>query len=213
VRRGRRYESVTSPSLALVGDNALWGSTGPVNGGRSKLTLDPSFGWLARGLSYRTVTLDARRYWDLTRGYTLAGRVLAGRSDGRDARTFFVGGFSTLRGFPPYEITGTRLALLNVELRFPFIERFGVVGPVPLGSLDLRGALFADLGMAWDRGAPLRFTRVIAGVRRLDSPLASFGAGARSNLGFMVLKLDAAWQTDLANVGRPRWEFSIGPEF
>ena len=212
-RAGRRYESVSAPSLSLVGDNTLWGSTGPVNGGRSNLTFSPSFGWLARGLSYRTATLDARRYWDLTRGYTLAARVLAGRSDGRDAQTFFVGGFSTLRGFPHYGITGTRLAIVNAELRFPFIERLGVVGPVPLGRLDLRGALFADAGVVWDRGEPLRFTRVVHGARRLASPLASFGAGVRTNLGFIVLKVDAAWQTDLASVGRPRWEFSIGPEF
>ncbi len=210
---GRRYESVSAPSLSVAGDNTLWGSTGPVNGGRSNLTFSPSFGWLARGLSYRTVTLDARRYWDLPGSYTFAARALAGRSDGRDAQTFFVGGFSTLRGFPHYEITGTRLAIVNAELRFPFIERFGVVGPLPLGRLDLRGALFADAGLVWDRGEPLRFTRVVRGERRLASPLASFGTGLRTNLGFMVLKADAAWQTDLASVGRPRWEFSIGPEF
>ena len=204
---------MSAPSLSLIGDHTLWGSTGPVSGGRSNLTFSPSSAWLLHGLSYRTVTLDARRYWDLPRGYTLAARVMAGRSDGRDAQTFFVGGFSTLRGFPPYEITGTRLAIVNTELRFPFIERFGVVGPVPLGSLDLRGALFADAGLVWNGGEPLRFTHVVLGERRLASPLASFGAGVRTHLGFVVLKLDAVWQTDLASAGRPRWEFSIGPEF
>ena len=103
--------------------------------------------------------------------------------------------------------------MVSTELRFPFIERFGVLGPVPLKNLDLRGALFADAGLVWDRGEPLRFTHVVLGERRLASPLASFGAGVRTHLSFMVLKLDTAWQTDLASVGRPRWEFSIGPEF
>ena len=212
-RAGRRYQAVSAPALALVGDDAVWGSTGPVNGGRSDLAFSPSFGWSGRGLSCRTATLDARRYWSLAGGYTLAARALAGRSDGRDARTFFVGGFSTLRGFPPGGITGTRLAIVSTELRFPFIERFGAVGPVPLGRLDLRGALFADAGLVWDRGEPLRFTHVVLGERRLASPLASFGAGVRTPVGFIVAKVDAAWQTDLASVGRPRWEFSIGPEF
>ena len=84
---------------------------------------------------------------------------------------------------------------------------------MPLGSLALRGALFADAGMAWDRGAPLRFTRLSGGVRRLDSPRLSFGAGVRTTALSLVLKLDAAWRTDLADVGSPHWEFSIGPEF
>ena len=91
-RTGCRNESVSAPSLSLVGDNTLWGSTGPVSGGRSNLTFSPSLAWRARGLSCWTATLDTRRYWDLTHGYTLTARVLAGRSDGRDARTFFVGG-------------------------------------------------------------------------------------------------------------------------
>jgi Tol biopolymer transport system component len=210
---GRRYESVSSPAASLVGDHALWGPTGPVNGGRYNLTYSPSLAWFPNGLAYHTLTFDARRYWDLTRGYTFAGRLIAGRSDGPDAQTFFVGGFSTLRGFPAYDIAGTRVAIVNAELRFPFIERFGIVGPVPLGSLDLRGVLFGDMGLVWRRGEVLRFTRVAGGVRRLASPLLGFGMGARTSIAFMVLKLDAAWRTDLAGVGRPRWEFSIGPEF
>ena len=209
----RRHESVSSPALSLVGDNALWGTTGPVNGGRTNLTYSPSYAWLSNGLAYQTVTLDTRRYWDLTHGYTLAARVLAGRSDGHDAQSFFVGGFSTLRGFPHYELSGTRVAIANAEVRFPFIERLGVVGPVPLGGLDLRGVMFADAGLVWNRGERLRFVQSRGGVRRLDSPYLGFGVGARTNLGFIVLKLDAAWQTDLASVGRPRWEFSTGPEF
>jgi Tol biopolymer transport system component len=213
VRAARRFESVSSPSISLVGDNALWGSTGPVNGSRYNLTWSPSLAWLQNGLVFETTILDARRYWDLTHGYSLAGRVLAGRSDGRDAQTFFVGGFSTLRGYPEYGLAGTRFAIVNAEVRFPFIERLGVVGPIPLGSLDLRGALFLDGGMVWNDGDRLRFVHVVGGARRLDSPLASFGVGARTNLAFVILKLDAAWRTDLASVGSPRWEFSIGPEF
>ena len=132
---GRRRESLTSPAVSLVGDNTLWGGTGPVGGGRYHLTFSPSFAWLEHGLAYRSVTLDARQYWGLTGGYVLAGRVLACRSDGRDAPDFQVGGFGTLRGFPLYGLAGTRALVVNAELRFPFVERLGVVGPVPLGGL------------------------------------------------------------------------------
>jgi hypothetical protein len=213
VGSGRRYESVSSPAVSLVGDNALWGVTGPVNGTRYHLTYSPSFAWLANGLAYQTITLDARRYWDLTHGYTFAARLLAGRGDGRDGPDFQVGGSSTLRGYADYGIAGTRLAIMNAELRFPFIERLGVVGPMPLGRLDLRGALFGDAGLVWERGDDLRLTRVVDGVRRLDRLLLGFGVGTRTKIAFVVVKLDAAWHTDLASVGGPRWEFSLGPEF
>ncbi len=205
--------SASSPTLSLVEDAALWGRTGPANGTRYRLTYAPSFPWLAHGLAYQTVMFDGRRYWDLSRGYTLATRLLAGRSDGRDAQSFAVGGFSTLRGYPDYDRAGTRMAIVNAELRFPFVERLGVVGPLPLGGLDLRGAVFADAGAVWNRGEPLRLTTVVDGKRRLDTPLVGFGFGARTRIAPLVLKLDAAWHADVGGVGGPRWEFSVGPEF
>jgi hypothetical protein len=98
----RKYQSVTSPSVSLVGDNALFGYYGPVNGRRYNVTYSPSFAVFDNGLQYHTVTADHRKYWDLTHGYTLAVRTLGAYSGGRDARTFFVGGFSTLRGFEDF---------------------------------------------------------------------------------------------------------------
>lgn len=210
---GSEFRSVSSPSVSLVTDNVLWGWYGPVNGARSNLTFSPSFAWFDNGLSYRTVTFDTRRYWDLTRGYTFAGRVIAGRSDGRDRQAFRVGGFSTLRGYPDFDIEGSRVVIANAEMRFPFIQQLGLVGPVPLGIFNLKGATFADAGLVWDEGDPLRFTEVRNGQRRLASPLLGFGVGVRSALAFLVLKLDAGWRTDLRDTSRPRWHFSIGPEF
>src|SRR5207245_6035695 len=75
VETGRQYRSVSSPALSLVGDNALFGYYGPVNGQRYNLTWSPALPWFRNALAYQTVTFDARRYWDLTHGYTFAGRV------------------------------------------------------------------------------------------------------------------------------------------
>jgi hypothetical protein len=209
----RDYASVTSPAVALVGDDVIRGSTGPVSGTRYDVSFAPSLGWFGHGLAYRMLTLDARRYWDLARGYCVATRLLAGRNDGADAPRFEAGGLSVLRGVPAYGLRGRRLAVVNAEIRFPFVERLGVVGPIPFGKLDLRGAIFGDLGLAWNRGDALRFSEVVDGRRRLASPQASFGAGARTRIASLVLKLDAVWRTNLAEVGRPVWEFGIGPEF
>jgi Tol biopolymer transport system component len=210
---GKEYRSVSSPSLSLVGDNTLFGYYGPVNGQRYNLSLSPSFAWFHNGLSYRTATLDVRRYWDLSRGYTFAGRLLGGVSGGRDPQAFQVGGFSTVRGFPDFETTGSRIAIANAELRFPFIQQLGLVGPVPLGVFNLRGAGFLDLGLVWNQGESPRVSRVVDGERRLEDLMVGFGTGVRTAFAFLILKLDVAWRTDLHTVSEPRWHFSIGPEF
>jgi Tol biopolymer transport system component len=210
---GKEYRSVSSPSLSLVGDNALFGFYGPVNGQRYNLSLTPSFAWFHNGLAYRTATADVRRYWDLSNGHTFAGRLLGGVSGGRDPQIFQVGGFSTVRGFPDFETTGSRIAIANAELRFPFIQQLGVVGPVPLGVFNLRGATFLDLGLVWNRGESPRVSRVVGGRRRLQDLMLGFGVGARTAFAFLLLKLDLAWRSDLDGVSQPRWHFSIGPEF
>lgn len=91
------------PSLAYVHDTILWGSTGPINGTRARLsvwaspnlekyiTLPGSDGW---GLDFQTMVLDARRYFKLGNGYSFALRGTAGFSEGADPVHFFVGGES-----------------------------------------------------------------------------------------------------------------------
>ncbi len=205
--------SVSSPVLSLVGDNSLFGAYGPVNGHRYNLTLSPSFAWFPHGLSYQTATLDSRFYWDLTHDYNLAQRFLVGGSFGRDAQVFRVGGFSTLRGFRDYDLLGNRVALVNTELRFPFVQQLGVVGPVPVGAFNLRGAVFADAGVVWNEGDKVQLVRTESGRARLNDLRFGFGTGVRTLLYFIVLKLDVGWRTDLVQTSSPRWHFSIGPEF
>jgi len=210
---GHEYRSVTSPSISLVGDNALFGYYGPVNGQRYNLTYSPALGLFHNSLEYQTGTYDWRRYWDLTHGYTFAGRVLLGASVGRNPQTFRVGGFSTLRGYPDYDLLGTKLAITNIELRFPFIQQLGLVGPVPLGIFNLRGAVFMDAGSVWDDSRGVKLTHTVNGHVVANDLRVGFGTGVRTALFFMIMKLDAAWNTDFDVVSRPRWHFSIGPEF
>jgi len=213
ISTNREYRSASSPSVSLVGDNALFGSSGPVNGGRWNLTYSPAFAWFPNALAYHTATLDVRQYRDLGRGYSFATRLLGGASGGRDAQAFRVGGFSTIRGFPDFETIGTRLAMMNAELRFPFVEDLGLVGPVPIGNLRLRGAVFADMASVWDDGRSPRFWARDERGRYLVDPDFSFGAGVRTWFLGLPMKLDVAWATNLERVRKPRWHFSIGPEF
>lgn len=210
----KEYRSISGPTLSLVHDNTLYGNYGPVNGSRWNLSLNGGLPWTPNALSFRTYTLDARHYTDLTRGYTFARRVLLGYSEGRNPQVFRIGGFSTLRGYGDYEFAGTRVWVTNLEFRFPFIRQLGVVGPVPLGVFNLKGAVFADAGMAWFEGQSPRVSSVGPdGVRRLDDLHFDFGTGFRSWFMFLLLKYDVAWRWDLDRTSQPVWQFSIGPEF
>jgi len=212
---GKELKTITSPSVSLVGDNTLYGYYGPVNGQRYNLSYSPALGLFTDALEYHTATLDARRYWDLTHGYTFAGRTLLGFSDGRDPQIFSVGGYSTLRGFRDFDLLGSRIALVNTEIRFPFIQQLGVVGPVPVGVFNLRGAVFADAGLVWNRSEPLRWEPIkpYLGADNQNGYGVGFGVGIRTFLLFALLKVDTAWSTNFHDVSRPRWHVSLGPEF
>jgi len=213
VSANREYRSVSSPTFSLVGDNSLMGSSGPVNGGRWNFTYSPAFAWFPNGLEFQTVTGDVRQYRDLTGGYSFATRLLGGVSVGQDAQAFRVGGFSTIRGYPDFELIGTRLVMANAELRFPFVDDLGLVGPVPLGRLRLRGAMFADVGTIWNEDRLPRLAVTGPQGWRLQDTFFSFGAGIRTWFLALPMKLDVAWPTNFESVEKPRWHFSIGPEF
>jgi len=213
VQAQHEYLSITAPTVSLVGDNTLFGYYGPVNGARYVLSLSPAIPLFSSSLQYLTATADMRRYIDLTSGYTFASRLLGGWSDGHDAQTFRVGGPTTIRGYSDFDLLGTRFAIVGGELRFPFVQQFGLVGPVPLGILNLRGALFTDFGAVWNKDDGIRFWSWNNGHPTLQTPLLGFGAGIRTMAFFMIMKLDIAWHTDFDFMSRPRWHFSIGPEY
>jgi outer membrane protein assembly factor BamA len=210
---GKTYRTVTSPSVSLINDNTLSSYYGPVNGARSNLTFSLALPVTYKSLDYRTVTFERRNYWDLTSGYTFVTRGYAAGSWGQNPQAFRLGGFSTLRGVNEFDLVGTRVLMANTELRFPFIEQLGLVGPLPIGNFNLRGAMFADMGMVWNHGDPLKLTTVGPNGRELASPLASFGVRVRSFIIYALMKVDVAWLTNGRQTSQPHWYFSLGPEF
>ena len=90
--------------------------------------------------------------------------------------------------------------LMNHELRFPFIDRFLVGFPIGgLGFNAIRGALFADLGQAWD--SEYEFNEV----------LGSLGFGMRFRLGgFLVLRFEIGRRFRIRNFSSPKIHFDEG---
>ena len=230
-------------NLAYVKDTSVWGWFGPTNGARSEIRLNyaPQYDRL-QGIDFVTLSFDYRRYFKLARGYNLVLRLAGGASVGKHPQLFFVGGidnwlnprfsrrlavdqpeqiyFSTfvtpLRGGDFYEKTGNRFALVNFELRFPMIRSILLRWPFPIALTNIRGALFSDIGSAWyaeQRFQPLARSST---TNRLifNDVLMGYGFGARAYLGYLLLRFDVAWSTDLERVSpKPKYYFSFGADF
>src|SRR5690606_27520440 len=106
-------------------------------------------------------------------------------SGGSRPRRVSIGGSWGLRGYPRVgRVAGTRAFLLSQELRFP-IAHFVSIG-FPFGELrfpGVQGALFADVGGAWNPESSGR------GI------LGSAGVGLRMAILYpLVLRLDAGYR-------------------
>jgi Tol biopolymer transport system component len=205
--------------VAYVHDTAVFGPTGPIVGQRVRVEVQPAFG----GVSFTDVRVDARRYFMPVRPFTIAARVehvgrygpnaadprltplVAGLQSlvrGYDLRTFAVDecGRTATACSVIDELSGGRLALVNLEVRAPLAGLFS--GDIRYGRVPIEAIAFADAGFLW--------TRSDGRVER--DRFRSVGAGARANLGGIVLEMTAARPFDRSTNGwtvsfllRPGW--------
>jgi Tol biopolymer transport system component len=198
-----------APYVALVADNALYGSTGPINGGRSRYSVEHAVG----DITYTTGILDWRRYTNVRHRFALAQRFIAGASVGRDPQIFRFGGPFTFRGVDYGDLRGTRLLIGNLEFRFPLIEQLGLGWPLPLTLGGINGVVFLEGATAWEEGHDPKFFTSAGGVRTENLHLA-FGAGARVNLGYFILRYDFGREHRLeGGLGAPQHFVSFGADF
>lgn len=198
------------PSLAFVTDTILYGSTGPIAGARNRLSVAYSFG----DLSYTTVGLDLRRYVNIRQRHVFALRALGASSFGGTPQSFAVGGPWTVRGWSFEQFHGTNIGVLNLEYRFPLVEQFRFGWPLPVEFRGIVGVLFFDSGYAFDRLDEWQPFGGAGGSFRLNETFASYGVGARINLGFLILRWDLAQRTDLdRNIGSAISTLAVGAAF
>jgi Tol biopolymer transport system component len=229
--------SYLEPSVTLVHDRTRFGFVGPFWGARSRFSFAPAFG----GWRFITGTADYRRYL-FARPFTLAFRGLVVGRFGRDANEFpvFLGSTELLRGYtsgslrdnecggtlsgPPSgtfrtgcaeldQLIGSKLAVGNVELRFP-LTRALVLGLLPIALPPVEGAIFYDIGMAWEEGSVLKWRRDPGDdLLVVRQPLRSWGASIRTNvLGILILRFDYTNPLDRTR-RQSYWTVSIGPTF
>ena len=123
-----------------------------------------------------------------------------------------------MRGYRFFERTGSNVALMNLEFRFPFLFAFGI--PNKFVFSNFGSYLFLDVGAAWDNldefdetnnmrqkygdySLPDGITPVIAG----------FGVGVKINLGYFLLRIDTAWDVNPTGYSKPQYYFSIGTDW
>jgi hypothetical protein len=211
-------------SAALVYDSSIFGVASPILGQRYRIEVSPTMGTI----NFTGVLIDYRKYLMPVRPYTLAFRLLHyGRygSGGEDERLtpLFLGYPNLVRGYefgsfnasecegtdgscPVFDrLLGSRLAVANVELRFPPFSALGgrrFYGPLPLELLA-----FADAGVAWSSTEKARF---LGGDRE---PVASYGAGVRANVfGFAVVEVDYVRPLDRP-LQKSLWQFNFTTGF
>jgi outer membrane protein assembly factor BamA len=225
-------------SLSWINDTVIWGHTGPINGTRSLLSYEYAPYITPRSTTYGAAMMDYRKYFHFKKRYDFVFRLSGGFSHGDDKKRFFLGGQSNwigpssgseniygindlyfgnvitpLRGYKYFDISGTKFFLTNIELRYPFVEHFIMKFPLPLTLHYINGALFYDMGAAWDENKKFKGGTSKDGTKLKDIK-AGFGFGARANLGFFVLRYDVGWATDFDWVSsKPQHYVSLGAEF
>jgi Tol biopolymer transport system component len=211
----REDEDIYLPRISYTKDTTIWGSTGPIGGTRYMLSAERSIvDVFGSDLSFTTGMLDFRKYFMFSRGTQLATRVFGATSQGSDPAWFYIGGAYNLRGYEDFEFDGNNVVFASLELRYPFIDRLIMRGPIPLQLGGLRGALFFDIGGAWSGDVEdLRVAHRVEGQEELKDLNAGYGFGVRMWFSYFLMKLDFAWATRFnGQVGR-RVHFSLGGEF
>ncbi len=241
--RERREEggsyNLVEGAAALVYDASVMGYTAPIAGRRYRFEASPTFG----SLQFTSATADFRQYVFL-RPVTLAFRAMHIGRYGRDeplVGSIYLGFPSLIRGYDRGsvaeacdeslpeggaecelyfdELVGSRIAVVNAEIRVPIIRPLVVRNTIGLPPVD--AFAFFDAGTAWGRVElqPGLIVDSRATFRRGLQPglndrgiVTSAGAGARVNL-FGYFVLEAAYVNAFERNEGWHWQFALQPGF
>lgn len=228
------------PVLGMTADNTIWGFYGPAAGRRWNISvgISPSLG--NNGVDFQTITGDFRNYYAFGPEFSLAMRLTGGISFGKQPQRFILGGLDNwlnykfehyisvdnledlffanfimpLRGSKYYEQYGNRFFLGNLEFKLPVIDYMLMRFPLPIGLSYIRGAGFIDFGSAWENDEKFQpFHKNRDNEFATKDLIVGMGYGVRINLGFILLKIDTAWRTDLSGFSDNLYYFSVGQDF
>jgi hypothetical protein len=236
----KQLRELVLPAFSFVHDNTLWGYTSPTNGTRYNFNamFSPKLG--KNSLEFQTYSADLRTYYKFWRNYSFVMRYSGGVSIGKNAQSFFIGGTDgwinrefenggipiddiedyaflspalPLRGYNYNIRNGTKYALVNYELRYPFIQ-YLVTGGLPISLGNITGATFVDVGSSWtDEDTWKGFGKNSKGQTVAVDLLFGTGFGLRMIFLGLPVKVDVAWSYDGETFSIPKYYFSLGTDF
>lgn len=196
--------------------------------------------------------VDARHYQRLDKHSIFAARFMASTSFGSERNLYYLGGvenwlFSTfdntipvppdknfayqtvaanMRGFKFNARNGSSVALINAELRIPFLRYLSKRKIKSSFLRNLQAVGFVDVGTAWHGSDPfsdenplntLTLTNpptVSVDVKYFRNPIvAGYGVGMRTLLFGYFIKVDYGWGWETGHVNEPIIHFSMGTDF
>jgi WD40 repeat protein len=237
---GNESVSFLYPAIIFTHDDSRPFLYAPISGTRYAVSLSGTAG---SRVNFASLLFDYRTYFNFARYYSFVIRLSGAASVGGTPQNFFIGGtenwinrqfenntipinsvqdfiFTTpaipLRGHNFNAQNGTRFALINTELRFPFLQALPL-GPIPVPFYYLMGTIFADAGVAWTQDSRLR-------LRIKDAPntnqaayyndiLTGIGWGIRTVFLGFVLRFDMAWAYYTQGFSEPKYYISLGSDF
>jgi len=158
-------------NAGFVGDNSIFGMTGPIDGFRYRVSGEKYTGTY----DFYGVTADLRKYWRL-KPVTLAVRSYSSLRIGSDADRLYpmylgypylIRGYeagsiygttsnTTNNSFNIDQLTGSKISVFNFELRLPFTGPKKLAA-IPSGFLFTDLNLFFDAGLAWTNDTKVKF--------------------------------------------------------
>jgi len=191
-----REKALMTNYISWVYDNSLWDISGPIEGRRYNFTVGvtSSVGDLSN--FSRHGSADIRHYFRLGRYSAFANRLFAYSASGQEPQRIYFGGSWSFRGHDRREWYVRNVLFASNELRFPLIDNLLIGFPFGrLGFQGIRGALYFDVGSAWED--------------EFDQFTGAFGGGFRVTLGyFVVLRFDFTRTTDFETIS-PNTDFDF----
>ncbi len=206
-----------------VNDSVEYGWLGPSRGKRFYLSAGQAVKFTEGHRQFTHLDADLRFY--AGRNSVFAFRLKGLASLAKDGITHFLGGpniatifgfghevnVGPLRGFDFSELAGTRLFLMNMEYRVPFVRNLTLGWPGNISLGGLMGTVFTDVGVVWNEGDDVKLWTT-DGEFRLKDLKMSMGLGIIVNF-ILPINIEFAKETDLRRFFDRETHFSFGLSF